>query len=139
MIERTENAKLIEQNNRRIEANKDIYKRRQAIVEHPYRKIKRQWGFSYIITKRGIGMADAGLMFAAYNLRRIINIIGKNEFKKYLQVLLSFFFPINSSSQSTKSILSYLNTARNYFENKFEHWLKQSIFKLKLNLAGISN
>lgn len=138
VIERPENAKLIEQNYQRIEANKDIYKRRQAIVEHPYGTIKRQWDFSYIMTKRGMVRADAdvGLMFAAYNLRRIINIIGKNEFKKYLQVLLSFFFAINSPSQSIKSILSYLKTACSYFENKIEHWLKQPIFKLKLNLNG---
>lgn len=134
LIERPENAEFIEQNYQRIEANKDVYKLRQAIVEHPYGTIKRQWDFSYIMTKRFIKRADAdiGLMFTAYNLRRIINIIGKNEFKKYLQVLLSFLLSIISLSEPFKSILNYLKMAWNYFENKFEHWLKQSIFKLNL-------
>ena len=35
----------------RIAKNKNYY-RRQAIVEHPYATIKRQWGYSYILTKK---------------------------------------------------------------------------------------
>jgi hypothetical protein len=60
-----------------IEQNPHYYRRRQAIVEHPYGTIKRQWGFSYIITKRTMKRttADVGLMFTAYNLRRIMNIV----------------------------------------------------------------
>jgi hypothetical protein len=38
--------------------------------------------------------ADVGLMFIAYNLRRLINIIGKNEFKKHLEGLISSHFYI---------------------------------------------
>src|SRR6056297_24396 len=69
----------------------NIYRKRQAIVEHPYGTIKRQWGYSYILTKQGIEKAesDVGLMFIAYNLRRIINIIGKNNIMKYLQEVIS--------------------------------------------------
>ncbi len=33
---------IIDKNN--LENNTDIYKRRQAIVEHPFGTIKRQWG-----------------------------------------------------------------------------------------------
>jgi len=45
-----------------------LYKRRQAIVEHPYGTLKRQWGFNYILTKKGIehASADVGFMFIAY-------------------------------------------------------------------------
>ena len=35
--------------------------------------------------------ADVGLMFVAFNLRRLINIIDKNEFKKFLQGLAFFY------------------------------------------------
>ena len=38
--------------------------------------------------------ADVGLMFVAYNLRRIINIIGQTDLKKYLQVLVFYFYQI---------------------------------------------
>jgi hypothetical protein len=90
LIERSEYTENIEQNRENIEANKTLYKQRQAIVEHLYGTIKRQWGFSYILTKEGMQRAssDVGLMFTAYNLKRIINIIGPNEFKKYLEVLV---------------------------------------------------
>jgi hypothetical protein len=55
--------------------------------------MKRQWGFSYILTKRGIkrASADVGLMFIAYNLRRIANILSREELKRYLRILLSLF------------------------------------------------
>ena len=72
-----QHAQFIEQNKINIESNKEYYKRRQAIVEHPYGTLKRQWGFYYIITKNGKKRtsADVGLMFIAYNLRRIKNIL----------------------------------------------------------------
>jgi len=107
LIERPENAELIEQNFRRIEANKAVYKQRQAIVEHPYGTIKRQWGFSYIMTKRWIERADAdvGLMFIAYNFRRLLSVIGKNELKKYLGVLLPVFYLKNALNKLIKFIL----------------------------------
>jgi len=89
VIERTEHASYIEQNRKNYEKHQKFYKRRQAIVEHPYGTIKRQWGFSYIITKQGKARAsaDVGFMFIAYNLRRLINILGKEGIKAYLKVL----------------------------------------------------
>ena len=92
VLERSEYAEYIEQNRKNMEANPDLYKRRQAIVEHPYGTIKRQWGFSYIMTKKGMkrASADVGLIMTVYNLRRIINILGINEFRKYLKVLVFF-------------------------------------------------
>ncbi|NOQ24817.1 MAG: IS1182 family transposase [Bacteroidales bacterium] len=90
-IQRSEYQELIEINKKRIENNKDYYRKRQSIVEHPYGTIKRQWGFSYIMTKKGLERAesDVGLMFTAYNLRRIINILGLEKLKKYLESMLS--------------------------------------------------
>ena len=90
VIERSEYTEVIEQNKRRIAQNPEIYRKRQAIVEHPYGVIKRQWDFSYIITKRGINRAsaDVGLIFSAYNLRRIFNLIEKNELEKYFKTVL---------------------------------------------------
>ena len=94
LIERTEHAQLIEANKNRTLENKEIYRRRQAIVEHPYGIIKRQWGFYYIMTKKTIkhASADVGLIFTAFNLRRIINLVDKNMLKKYLEVLACFYF-----------------------------------------------
>jgi transposase len=98
VIERGEYAQYMEQNRVNVEKNKGAYKQRQAIVEHPYGTIKRQWGFSYILTKQGKerASADAGFMFIAYNLRRIMNILGQDVFKKYLRMLVLKFLQLFS-------------------------------------------
>jgi transposase len=86
LIERSQYADLIYENKIRIENNYEIYRRRQAIVEHPYGVIKRQWDFYYIMTKKTIkhASADVGLIFSAYNLRRIFNLIDQNVLQQYL-------------------------------------------------------
>lgn len=102
-IQRSEYQELIEKNKQRVEQYQNYYKRRQAIVEHPYGTIKRQWGFDYIITKKSIerASADVGFMLTAYNLRRIMNIIGKKELKAWLSKLISVFI------RYFKQLLSY--------------------------------
>ncbi len=116
-IQRSEFQELIERNKNRVKENATYYKRRQAIVEHPYGTLKRQWGFSYIITKKGIkrATADVGFMMIAYNMRRLINIIGKKVLVKYLRVILSFFKLKELPLKLEKYILSYLACKTNIF------------------------
>ncbi len=99
LIERSQYADLIYENKVRIENNYEIYRRRQAIVEHPYGVIKRQWDFYYIMTKKTIkhASADVGLIFTAYNLRRIFNLIDQNLLKQYLKVLALYFWDYKSA------------------------------------------
>jgi transposase len=93
-IHRSEYQEYIQYNKEQVDLNKALYKRRQAIVEHPYGTIKRQWGFSYIMTKKSSkrASADVGLMMTAYNLRRIINILGIDWFRRYLEDRIDLFF-----------------------------------------------
>jgi transposase len=93
LIQRSEYAEYYERNKINTIEKEHLYKRRQEIVEHPYGTIKRQWGFSYILTKKGISRAssDVGLMLVAYNLRRIVNILTADRLKEYLQMLISAF------------------------------------------------
>ena len=86
-IQRSEYQELIDNNKTRIENNKEYYRQRQAIVEHPYGTIKRQWGFTYIMTKKNKQRAEAdmGLIFTAYNLRRLMSIIGTEMLIEYLE------------------------------------------------------
>ena len=81
LIQRSEFAEYYERNLINTLEKEHLYKRRQAIVEHPYGTIKRQWGFSYIITKKGMKRAssDVGFMLIAYNLRRIGNILTRDR------------------------------------------------------------
>ena len=107
LLERSEYQPYIDQNGKNIEANSGTYKKRQSIVEHPYGIIKRQWGFYYITTKKGINRAsaDVGLMFVAYNLRRLINIIGKDLFKKFLAELVVLFLPLRTLLKTFSAII----------------------------------
>jgi len=93
VLSRSTFAEYYERNRKAYQEKEHLYKRRQAIVEHPYGTIKRQWGFSYILTKKGIKRAssDVGFMFIAYNLRRIGNILISDRLREYLRILLSIF------------------------------------------------
>lgn len=97
-VQRSEYQAYINQNKDRVIKNKDYYRRRQAMVEHPYGTIKRQWGFNYILTKKfkERATADVGLMFIAYNLRRLITILGEKSLRDYLQLLIFSFLSIFS-------------------------------------------
>ena len=76
ILQRSEFQQYIEQNAERVFVNPEAYKKRQAIVEHPYGTIKRQWGFDHITTKKTKlrASADVGFIFIAYNLTRIWNL-----------------------------------------------------------------
>lgn len=121
LLERSEYQHYIEQNKKNIEANNQIYKRRQAIVEHPYGIIKRQWGFYYVTTKKGIShaSADVGLMFVAFNLRRLMNIIDKNSFKKFLKELVPVVFLKTSLLNVIAGILSPGNFINRFLQRNY--------------------
>lgn len=98
-ITRAEFKDAIDRNKAYFDKNKDIYKRRQAIVEHPFGTIKRNWGYTHTHMK-GIQKvaAEFSLIFLCYNIRRSVNIldiptlIKKIKAKKTL--LLTFFTEI---------------------------------------------
>lgn len=117
LIERSEHADVIYQNKVRIEQNKELYRKRQAIVEHPYGTIKRQWDFYYIMTKKSIkrASADVGLIFIAYNLRRIMNLVEPNLLQKHLRMLWFTF-------------LSYLVSFKAVLKPLFFHPSKTTVF-----------
>lgn len=69
--------------------NRDKYKRRQAIVEHPFGTIKRSWGCYYTLLKRKDKVAgEMAIVFATYNLRRVTNIMGITELINAMKGLL---------------------------------------------------
>jgi transposase len=113
ILERSEYADLIDANKKRYVINKHVYLRRQAIVEHPYGIIKRQWGYSYIMTKKSMkrASADVGLIFVVYNLRRIMNILGQDKLKAYLKPL-SFVFCLNMAHLKVLSRSNFFNPCK---------------------------
>lgn len=108
IVQRSQYAYAIEDNAKRVKANEDTYKKRQAIVEHPFGTIKRQWGFDYIITKRTIASAsaDVGLIALAYNMKRIINILKASKSSE--KQCLNHFERFNYLYEPKKSNISLL-------------------------------
>jgi hypothetical protein len=137
-IQRSQYQTLVDKNKERIENNPNYYKRRQAIVEHPYGTLKRQWGFSFVTTKKTIqrASADIGFMMTAYNLRRIINIIGLNELMNWLKTHLFLNVHLNILSQLKLRLLSLriLNNINRFLTLIF--LLNQLYLTKKLNIQG---
>ena len=104
VIQRSQFQQYIEQNAKRVLLNPEAYKKRQAIVEHPYGTIKRQWGFDYITTKKTKqrASADIGLIFIAYNLKRIWNIVKASNipFFQLYNIILGLLKTLFSSLQT---------------------------------------
>lgn len=118
LIERSEHMDLIDANKKRINEQLELYRKRQAIVEHPYGTIKRQWDFYYIMTKKTIAhaRADVGLIFTAYNLRRIFNILDKNTLRAYLRGFVRDFWALKSYFKRSWATL-------NCPSNKVQHYV----------------
>jgi len=93
VIERYEFAEYKEANEERVKNNKDYYRRRQAIVEHPFGTIKRQWGYTYTLLKgKEKVQAEFDLICLAYNMRRSVSILGVKELIKRLKAAFNGFF-----------------------------------------------
>ncbi|MCO5285755.1 MAG: hypothetical protein M9898_05030 [Chitinophagaceae bacterium] len=92
----------MDRNKQNIEADPQTYKLRQQIIEHTYGIIKRQWGFYYVVTRRGMkrASADVGLMCTALTLRRIMNLVDKKLLQKFLQELWHSIFALKVGLQS---------------------------------------
>jgi transposase len=132
IVQRSEYAQFIENNAKRITESGELYKKRQALVEHPFGTIKRQWGFDHIMTKKGIkrASADFGLIALAYNLKRMINIMGIKEVLEELRRLVLSLFKLfldlfltvsNQISYFKRNFNTLVNKPKNY------HLIQKSI------------
>ena len=62
-----------------------LYKKRQELVEHPFGTVKSGWGYGQFLTKGSENVRTESLMhFFAYNLRRVINIVGVSSLTNIL-------------------------------------------------------
>lgn len=72
--------------NLQTDLNFDKYKLRQMIVEHPYGTIKRNWGAYYFLTRgRASVTTEMSITCLAYNMRRVLSILGVKEILKRLR------------------------------------------------------
>jgi len=102
-VTRTINQDKMDEIDRRLMTNRNIYIKRLSIVEHPFGTIKWVWGFNRYQT-RGLKKVSTenALIFCAYNLRRVMNIIGIKELLEKIRVL--FYFSLSSSNQKVRFV-----------------------------------
>ena len=80
IIHRSEYQDAVDMNDNNIKKNPKYYKRRQAIVEHPFGTLKRHWGFTHTLLK-GLEKVNGemNLIMFCYNFMRTKNILGFNK------------------------------------------------------------
>lgn len=115
-IDRSEFAGIIEQNNQRVNANLDYYKLRQQLAEHPWGTMKRQWGFDHVLVKgKERVMGEVSLVFTAYNLTRVLAVVGGIDgFKALLKRLSARFKSFRNSFLAPKYIYVQILAAGNF-------------------------
>jgi transposase len=68
-----------------IKAEKEIVAQRKSIVEHPFGTIKRNMDAGYCLLKgKAKVTAEFSLICLAYNLKRVINILGSKKLIDYI-------------------------------------------------------
>jgi transposase len=108
VIERSQYQASVDANNLRVRNEKEKYRLRQTMTEHPFGVVKRQWGYDHVLMK-GLQKTDSeiSLIFLCYNLKRVMNIMGINGFltaikafsQCFVDPFLSFFivfFKVNT-------------------------------------------
>src|SRR3954452_15313282 len=76
-VSRLENEAVLDRMAERLKARPELLDRRREIVEHPFGSIK-QWMNQGAFLMRGLGnvRGEFSLTALAYNLRRVVNILG---------------------------------------------------------------
>ena len=69
----------------RVKPQREIIAQRKCIVEHPFGTIKRNMDAGYCLLKGKVKVtAEFSLIFLAYNLKRVINILGSKKLTDYI-------------------------------------------------------
>jgi transposase len=69
-----------------IKPDKEIYRQRKSLSEHPFGTVKRAMDGGYCLTKGKLKVTgEFALIFLAYNLKRVVNILGT---KKLIEAMI---------------------------------------------------
>ncbi len=107
IMERSEYAEAAERNTQRIRKQPSVYTARQAIIEHVFGTIKRQWGYDHILLKGLLkNEGEFGLIYLVYNFRRIINILGVEGVKKWVESLIFQFLTLMALTERNRILIN---------------------------------
>lgn len=121
IVQRSEYQDAVDLNDNNIKKNPQYYKRRQAIVEHPFGTIKRHWGFTHTLVK-GLEKVNGemNLIMFCYNFMRTRNILGfdkmltaiQNWQPNYTKVVCAFKTAFVKMIYSQNAALHFLQLQR---------------------------
>ena len=94
-ISRSEYSEIYEETDKRFAENKELYKRRQEIVEHPFGTVKHSMnGGHFLLRTRRKVRTEVALLFLGYNLKRALSVLGFDEMMARLNASFSFFYSL---------------------------------------------
>jgi len=85
IIFRWEHEGILDDMRKRVKENKDVVKKRNCMCEHPFGTIKRGFNQGYFLLKglRKVS-GELGFTMIAYNMRRVINILGVDKLMEFM-------------------------------------------------------
>lgn len=87
-ISRSVDQDFLDKVDARTAENKVKYRQRQMIIEHVFGTVKRTMNAGYFLTRKIPSVrAEVSLTFLAYNMKRVINILGVKEILRRLAVV----------------------------------------------------
>ena len=102
-IDRYLTDEAVQNNKLNLQGNKALYKRRQAIVEHPFGTIKRQWCFTHTLLKTIPKVqTEFSIIMLCYNLKRSMSILGVKGLKKALKRPISLLFSVTATIRTVR-------------------------------------
>ncbi len=133
IIQRSIYQDAVDANDKRVNLEKEKYRRRQEMSKHPFGVVKRQWGYDHVILK-GLAKVDAeaNLIFLCYNLKRVINILGTNELIRRLKKIYLFF--AKQAEKSIQNWISKISVPEIEIENRIEIMSYKCAESLNLSL-----
>ena len=107
-IDRYLNDHAVELNKVNVNNNRALYKKRQAIVEHPFGTIKRQWGYTYTLLKTIPKVqTEFSIIALCYNLRRSMSILSPKGLKTALnKAIIYFLTPCATTTHLNTTVFS---------------------------------
>jgi transposase len=91
-ITRSQYGDIYDETDQIFRSNKELYKRRQQMVEHPFGTVKHTLNGGYFLLRRRRKVrCEAALLFLVYNLKRAVNALGFKEIMARLDSLSRYF------------------------------------------------
>lgn len=118
IIHRSEYQDAVDINNNNIKQSPHYYKRRQAIVEHPFGTIKRHFGFTHTLLK-GLQKVNGemNLIMFCYNFLRTKNILGFDKMIEAIQNWQPDYSKVVCSLKSGLTKMIYIQNKPSLFFN----------------------